>query len=143
MTRHQDVTDARAAADEWAAAHGLPPSGGYSGQWFLDGYLFGWWPDGWQKWWASYGIEPGSILGGDIVGHQYTSTPIDQSVFEDSEIGNGGDMADCQTYKDALARVVNRLQIEDERKAANGQPAALRRTIMREIASEAFAALES
>jgi bacteriocin-like protein len=71
---------------------------------------------------------------------------VDLNVLSDDELARvqgGGDMADCQAYKDALARVVNRIQIEDERKTANGQPATLRRTIVREIASEAFQALQS
>lgn len=52
-------------------------------------------------------------------------------------------MADCQAYRDALERVVNRIQIELERKTASGRAGSLRRTIFREIASEAFGALQS
>jgi hypothetical protein len=92
-----DARVARAAADEWAAERGLPPSGGYSGQWYQDGYLNGWWPEGWPKWWAAYGITPGSILGGLVVAHQYTSTPIDSNVMLESEIvsqSGGGDVPD-------------------------------------------------
>lgn len=98
MTRAQDVRDARAAADEWAAERGLPPSGGYSGPWYVDGYLFGWWPDGWVKWWAWYGIQAGSIIGvDDIVSHQYTSDPVDQSLMLESEIIDwGGDVTDAE-----------------------------------------------
>lgn len=90
MTRQQDVLDARAAADEWAAERGDPPSGGYSGPWYQSDYLGGWWPDGWLKWWAAYGIAPGSLIGGPVVAHQYTSTPVDQDVMLDSEIVSGG-----------------------------------------------------
>ena len=85
MTRAQDVNDALTAADQWAAERGLPPSGGYSGKWFIDGYLFGWWPD-WHTWLADYSQPAGELLGGNVVGHQFSSTPIDQSVFEDSEV---------------------------------------------------------
>lgn len=88
MTRQQDTLDAKAAADDWAAQHGLPPSGGYSGQWYQDGYLGGWWPEGWSKWWSAYGITPGAILGGLIVAHQFTSSPVDQNVMLESEMGS-------------------------------------------------------
>jgi hypothetical protein len=86
MSRTNDVTVARAAADEWAAAHSLPPSGGYSAQFYQNGYLGGWWPPGWPKWWADYSAEAGSIIGNDIVAHQYTSTPVDTNVMLESEI---------------------------------------------------------
>jgi hypothetical protein len=56
---------------------------------------------------------------------------------------DGDDMADCQQYKQALERVVNRIQIEDERKTSTGKTAAIRRTILREIASEAFKAIQT
>lgn len=66
------------------------------------------------------------------------------SAAEEAELlGGTEDVADCQSYKDALARAVNRLQIEDERKDAKGNAATLRRTIIREIASEAFQALQT
>ena len=86
MTRPEDVALARAAADEWASAHGLPPSAGYSGTWYQNGYLGGWWPDGWLRWWADYNGNPGNILGGQIVAHQYGSDPIDQDAMLESEI---------------------------------------------------------
>jgi hypothetical protein len=149
VTRQQDTLIARQAANDWAAEHGLPPSGGYSGQWYVDAYLGGWWPDGWLKWWAIYGIVPGSVIGGDIVAHQWTSTPVDQNVLLESDIvdysedGGDDDMANCRAYKDALARAVDRIQIEDERKTAAGKPATIRRTVIREIASEAFQALQT
>lgn len=85
-TVEQNVLDARRAADDWAASHGLPPSGGYSGDWYVSGYLGGWWPDGWLRWWAVYNNKPGSIIAGDIVMHQFTSTPVDQNEMLDSEV---------------------------------------------------------
>lgn len=114
MTRQQDTLAARAATDEWAASRGLPPSGGYSGKWFADGYLGGWWPDGWPKWWAAYGIMPGSIIGGDIVAHQYGSDPIDMDVMLESEIvGTGGtppvDDAERQQMQDTINGLVGSL----------------------------------
>lgn len=86
MTRIQDARDARAAADEWATAHGLPESGGYSGNWYVNGYMGSLWPDGWRQWWADYSQPAGSIIGGSMVAHQYTSTPIDTDVMMESEI---------------------------------------------------------
>lgn len=113
MSRSDDVLAARAAADEWAADHGLPPSGGYSGQWYVDEYLGGWWPDGWVKWWAAYGITPGSLIGGDVVAHQYTSDPIDMDVMLESEIvtQSGGDVTDeeRQQMQNKIDGLVNSL----------------------------------
>lgn len=86
MSHQSDVLAARQAADAWAAERGLPPSGGYSGDWFVNGYLGGWWPDGWLKWWAVYNGAPGSVIGGDIVNHQWTSTPVDRDEMLDSEV---------------------------------------------------------
>ena len=87
MTRLQDARDARAAADGWAAEHGLPSSGGYSGDWYVNSYMGSLWPDGWPQWWADYSRPAGSLIGGSVVGHQYTSTPIDMDVFLESEFG--------------------------------------------------------
>jgi hypothetical protein len=39
-----------------------------------------------KQWKAHYGVEPGSLIGGPCVAHQYTSTPIDKNVMLDSEI---------------------------------------------------------
>lgn len=109
MTRTSDVLDARAAADEWAAAHALPPSGGYSGAWYQDGYLGGWWPAGWLKWWAAYGIPAGSIIGDDIVAHQYGSTPVDLDVMLDSEIVTGGTPPVDDAERQQLQNTINGL----------------------------------
>lgn len=86
MTRLQDMENARAAADAWATSKGYPVSGGYSADWYVNGYLGGHWPAGWLKWWADYQANPGSIVSGDTVAHQFSSTPIDQDQLADSEI---------------------------------------------------------
>ena len=108
VTRAQDVNDARAAADQWAAERGLPPSGGYSGRSYIDGYLFGWWPD-WHTWLADYGKPAGALLGGNVVGHQYTSTPVDMSVFEDSEVIADVTDDERQQYEDKINGLVSAL----------------------------------
>lgn len=105
MTRAQDVIDARAAADEWAAGRTLPESGGYSGQWYRDEYLGGWWPEGWRQWWADYSAPPGSLIGGLVVAHQYTSTPIDMDEMLESEIvtqPTGDPCAPVEAQRDGL-----------------------------------------
>jgi hypothetical protein len=146
MTRQQDVLDARAAADQWANEHGLPPSGGYSGQWYLNDYLYGWWPDGWLKWWAIYGIAPGSIIGGDIVAHQYGSTPVDMDVLLESEIvdsgGTGGDVDDQERkqYQDRIDGLVTTVadiadRIGDEL-LTEAQRSSVRKTVVRNIVKE-------
>jgi hypothetical protein len=48
----------------------------------------------------------------------------------------------CDTYKAALERAVNRLQLELAKRTASGKPAALSKPIMREIQSELFQALQ-
>jgi hypothetical protein len=88
MSRTDDVTVARAAADEWASARALPPSAGYSGSWYQNSYLGGWWPAGWLKWWADYNGDPDSLIGADVIAHQYSSTPIDQDAMLESEFIN-------------------------------------------------------
>lgn len=110
MTREKDVLDARVAADQWAADHGYPPSGGYSADWFVNGYLGGWWPDGWKKWWAAYtnanGFPaPGSILVGLVVIHQYASNPVDMNYMLESEVVGPTDPGEMTVpeYKQAMA----------------------------------------
>jgi hypothetical protein len=138
MSRQLDVTDARAAADEWAAARGLPPSGGYSGDWYVNGYLAGWWPDGWLYWQANYGAPPELLPMRPVV--QFTSTPIDTDVMLESEIVTSTPtippVDPCATYKDAIARAVNRLQIELAKRSLN-------KKIIAEIQSELFQALQA
>lgn len=114
MTRQKDIADARAAADDWAAERGLPPSGGYSADWYVNGYLDGQWPANWVKWWAAYtnanGFPPpGSILGGDIVGHQYTSRPVDMNEFLDSEVVSHTPVGDptADEFRQAMAYLWN------------------------------------
>jgi hypothetical protein len=86
MSRMDDVHAARAAADEWAEQRGLPASGGYSGDWYVNAYLGQQWPDDWLKWWANYGVPAGGLMGGAVVMHQFTSTPVDQDMMLESEI---------------------------------------------------------
>jgi hypothetical protein len=84
MSRTDDVTAARSAADEWAAGRGLPSSGGYSGDWYINGYLGGWWPADWVYWMADYSKPP--ELFPMRPAHQFSSTPIDQDAMLESEI---------------------------------------------------------
>lgn len=84
------ITNGRQGADDWSAARGLPPSGGYSGTWYVNGYLGGWWPSNWLKWWADYTLPPGALLTAPNVAHQYTSSPVDSDSLLESEILSGG-----------------------------------------------------
>jgi hypothetical protein len=144
--RQKDILDARATMDEWASQMGLPQSGGYSADWYVKDYLDGWWPDNFVKWWANYSAPAGSIIGGDVVAHQYTSSPADLNEMLESEIiqvTGTPTAADCQVYKDAIERAVNRLQIELDRKDSHARPAELRRSIIEEIQRELFAAFQA
>lgn len=85
--RRAAVATARVAADDWAAERGLPRSGGYSGDWYIKGYLDRWWPSDWPYWCADYGSVAGSRLAEPWRPvHQFTSTPVDMDVMLESEI---------------------------------------------------------
>jgi hypothetical protein len=154
VTRQQDTLDARAAADEWAAEHGLPESGGYSGWWYQNSYLGGWWPEGWRKWWANYSAAPGSLIGGLVVAHQYTSTPVDTNLMLESEIVSqtppppGGDMPDIDegwlAKKDAVVTAAGELlSVADQETAEANRKGGPRVTVTRRLADEVRARAEA
>jgi Glycosyl hydrolases family 25 len=84
--RFQDVLDALEVMDAWASARNLPPSGVYSGQWYLSGYMDGWFPEGRVYWLADYSIPPELFPMRPV--HQFTSTPLDTDAMLESEILN-------------------------------------------------------
>lgn len=87
--RRRDVVIALDEANQWAAERELPEAGGYTGKWFVDGYLDRQFPAV-PLWDANYGQAPslGPVLYGigHRVIHQYTSTPVDLNVMDDAEI---------------------------------------------------------
>ena len=101
--RRQDVLDALEVMDAWAAAHGLPAAGMYTGDWFISEYLGGWFPPGRKYWLANYGMAP-SVTEDQPV-HQYTSNPIDSDVMLESEIVSSMDPIP-QDYKDKFGQDV-------------------------------------
>jgi len=137
-SRQQDVLDALEVMDEWAAARGLPPTGVYSGDWYIRGYMGGWFPEGRMYWMADYGLAPTVLPARPI--HQYTSSPVDLNVMLESEIVTTV-VPELNPYTAAIERAVNRLQIELDRKTARGKAAALRRKLIREISSELYRSL--
>lgn len=88
--RQGAILRARVAADDFALQRGLPESGGYSGTWYVNQHLGGWWPHGWLKWWADYSQPAGALLGDDVVNHQFTSNPVDTDEMLESEIVEAG-----------------------------------------------------
>lgn len=64
---------------------------------------------------------------------------VDLNVLSTAELAalDGGDMADCQVYKDALDRGVQRLWIETAKKTT------LSKKLIKEIAAEMYAALQT
>lgn len=84
--RVDDVNRALAVLDEWSYARGLPEAGIYWSRYFIDLLFGGRDYFGRKQWLAHYGIEPGSLIGGTCVAHQYTSTPVDQNKMLESEI---------------------------------------------------------
>jgi hypothetical protein len=144
VTRQQDVLDALAAANAFSAEIGVQAAAGvYSGPWYINGYLGGWMPEGVAQWLAVYDGNPGSQLGGLVVGHQFTSTPIDQSVFEDSEIGGDVDAAERQAYEDRISGLTttiydmgDRLGDAIEAECARPNGAQPRKGTLRDIAAQ-------
>lgn len=70
----------------FAALRRTPAPGIYTSDYYINLLFDGWMPDGVVQWKAGYNGRPGSLLGGVVCGHQWTSIPIDQSVFEDEEL---------------------------------------------------------
>jgi hypothetical protein len=92
--RKDDVMLALDAINTWSSARGLPEAGIYTSRYFINLLFDGWMPSGVKLWLASYGVTPGSLIGGDCVAHQYGSTPIDMDVMLESEIVTGGPPVD-------------------------------------------------
>lgn len=85
LTRRDDVLRALETLNDWAAKRGGIIAGGYTSVYFINRLLGGWWPSGVPLWLADYNQPAGSVLDGRVVGHQWTSKPIDQDVFLESE----------------------------------------------------------
>lgn len=164
LQRTTAINQSMLRADRWSVTYGLQVCGIYTAAWW-------WRPRtansgmcaGRKLWWAEYDGIPdatvftpfGSWDASMARVKQYAGTQpdgTDLNVLSDAEEAELGPTPDpvpipepppteCQPYKDAIARAVNRLQIEDQRKTAAGKPAALRRTVHREIASELYAVL--
>ena len=84
--RRDDVSRALDVLNDWAAKRGLPEGGMYTSAYYINLLLDGWTPPGVKLWLANYGIPAGSILfPPNVVGHQFTSAPIDQDIFLESE----------------------------------------------------------
>jgi hypothetical protein len=88
--RVEDVNIALDTLDEWARDRGLLPAGIYWSQYYID-LLFGGVDYFSRTQWRAHYIgpsgwpAPGSLIGGLIVGHQWTSSPVDKNVFLASE----------------------------------------------------------
>lgn len=140
-TRKSAVLEARRAGDDWALARVLPQSGGYSGDWYINGYLDGWWPEDWLYWMADYSKPPELYPSRPV--HQYTSTPIDKNAMLESEIvtGGGGEppMPDIdQAWLDKKPLVVQNageiLSIADQLLAEANRPNGPRKSVVKRLA---------
>lgn len=164
VARIEAARAAFAVADAWCQMHEKPPAGLYSARWYWPTYMGNTTEFGDRALWdADYDGDPDNEAGWQPYGgwserriKQYagTSTLAGQggvdlnvlSIAEEAELTHPEPIPepippDCQPFKDALERAVNRLQIEDERKTAAGKPAALRRLQHRDIRRELFEAL--
>lgn len=117
QTRKDEVLTALDVLSEWGARRGLPRAGIYWSRYFID-LLFGgddsWLPAGTVQWLAHYSAPPGSLIGGNVVAHQYTSTPIDKDEMLESEIVAAEPdpeepMLDCEAAEKKAADLVNAL----------------------------------
>ncbi len=72
----------------------------YSGDWYVNSYLGGWFPPGRMYWLANYGIPPAVTVSRPV--HQYSSTPIDSDIMSESEIV----MSVPQDYRDKFGQDV-------------------------------------
>jgi hypothetical protein len=138
--------------DAWLTAHDRPPAGIYSADWY------------WRPWlgntarftdralWAAqYDNDPDTTrftsFGGwsdcrikQYAGSQPDGTDLDSLSADEAAALSGGTPAapaECQIYKDALDRGVQRLWIETAKKTT------LSKKIVKEIAAEMFQALQS
>lgn len=87
--RRQDVLDALEVMDEWSLSHALPPTGVYSGDWYLRGYMDAWFPPDRMYWQANYALDATEAAAALLPARpviQYTSTPIDSNVMLESEL---------------------------------------------------------
>lgn len=90
--RKDDTQEALDALHIWGAKRGLGTPGLYISEYYAS-LLFGEavaqlasWLGGVPLWLAHYGRPPGEPIGGLVVGHQYSSNPVDQDVFVETEI---------------------------------------------------------
>jgi GH25 family lysozyme M1 (1,4-beta-N-acetylmuramidase) len=106
--RKADVLEALGVLDEFASGRGLPPAGIYTSQYFIN-LLFG--GDlsfiGDRKLWlAHYSRPPGSLIGGNVVAHQYASTPVDRDQMLESEVeAVSPPESDCSGLVNALGYI--------------------------------------
>lgn len=138
--RVDDVWRALEVLDEWSAARGLPPAGIYWSKWFIN-LLF----DGVDyfdrpQWLAHYDITPGSLIGGNVVAHQYTSTPIDMNQMLESEIVREEPPVpepDCEAEKAPLINAVAYMGDDlSDQILAEARRVSVRKTVVRRIAAE-------
>lgn len=155
--------------DAWAAQRGMPKTGLYTGWWFWTDLRYmantarfsdrdlwdanydgvpdatagfkpygGWSSCAIKQYWGTMGLH--EVWGIDL---NALSPEEETKIAGSGGTDSGGTDMDCQAYKDAIERAVNRLQIELERKTAAGKTATLRRTIISEIQGELFQAFQT
>ena len=136
--RQQDVLDALEVMDAYAIDHDLPPTGVYSGDWYIRGYMDAWFPPGRVYWKADYSLsEMGAAasLSVDVPIIQYTSDPIDTNTMLESEVNVEPPLPPegCDDLVNALAYVCDDLgdQLLEETKRPT-----VRKTVVRSIVKE-------
>lgn len=114
--RQEDVLTALSVMDHWAEVHGLPPTGIYSGDWYIRGYMDAWFPPDRVYWQANYALDEAGAVAALLPARpliQYTSSPIDMDEMAESEIvgtpEEPADMPDCTEAEKKNADLVNAL----------------------------------
>lgn len=127
--------------DKWATAKNLPPTGVYTGQWYINGYMGGWFPPDRMYWMADYSRPPELFPSRPL--HQYTSNPVDKNAMLESEIvTQGGNVTDeeRQQYEDKIdGLVVTVADIADrlgDQLVAESHRGYVRKTVIRNIVKQ-------
>lgn len=136
--RQQDVLDALEVMDNYAIEHDLPPTGVYSGDWYIRGYMDAWFPPDRVYWKADYSQNEVTAmvnLSTSVPIIQYTSDPLDQNVMLDSEIISEPEPAPdgCDDLVNALAYVCDDL---GDQLLAETKRTTMRKTVVRAIVKE-------
>ncbi len=77
--------------DGWADVAGIPMTGIYTGDWYINGYMNGWFPPDRKYWQANYSLTQAEAKQAVLLARpmiQYGAQPVDMDVMHESELVN-------------------------------------------------------